>query len=299
MIDAERPELEATSGEEPTPTDDAVGSLGPDRYVQEDDGETARNDGRGDQRAMHGGELVYRHRLPTRVWHWVNALAIFIMLMSGLMISNAHPHLYWGEYGANLDRPWWSPPHFPGWITIPSHYSLAEGRHWHLFFAWVFAFGLLGHMAASLWNRHFQRDLSLSRRELAPAHLWQDVKDHLRLKFPTGQEALSYNVLQKMTYILVVFGLIPLMIVTGLALSPGFDAVLHVPLDLVGGRASARSIHFVCAGLIAAFIVVHLTLVLLAGSWNEVRSMVTGRFRVPPDPDEPAPAKPVIAERAA
>ncbi len=248
---------------------------------------------------MHGGELVYRHRLPTRLWHWTNALAIFIMLMSGLMISNAHPHLYWGEYGANLDHPWWSPPHFPGWATIPSTYNLALARHWHLFFAWVFAFGLLGHMIASLWNRHFQRDLSLSRRELAPAHLWQDVKDHLRLKFPTGQEALGYNVLQKMTYILVVFGLIPLMIVTGLALSPGFNAVLHVPLDLVGGRASARSIHFVCAGLIAAFIVVHLTLVVLAGPWNEVRSMVTGRFRVPPDPDRPTPAEPAMAEQAA
>ena len=249
-----------------------------------------------DKREVHGGELVYRHRLPTRLWHWTNAVAIVIMLMSGLMISNAHPHLYWGEYGANLDHAWWSPPHFPSWATIPSTYNLALARHWHLFFAWVFAFGLLGHMVASLLNRHFRRDLSLSRRELAPAHLWQDVKDHLRLRFPTGQEALSYNVLQKMTYILVVFGLIPLMIVTGLALSPGFDAVLHVPLDLVGGRASARSIHFVSAGLIAAFIVVHLILVVLAGPWNEVRSWITGRFRVPPDPAGPATA---LAERAA
>lgn len=250
------------------------------------------------QRAMFGGELVYRHRLPTRIWHWTNAVAIFVMLMSGLMISNAHPHLYWGEYGANFDHPWWSPPHFPGWITIPSHYSLADGRHWHLFFAWVFAFGLLGHMVASLFNRHFQRDLSLSRRELAPGHLWQDVKDHLRLKFPTGQEALSYNVLQKMTYIAVVFGIMPLLIVTGLSLSPGFDAVLHVPLDVVGGRASARSIHFVCAGLMAAFILVHLTLVMLAGPLNEVRSMITGRFRVPPDPDEPTLAEPAMTESA-
>lgn len=239
------------------------------------------------ERAAHGGELVYRHRLPTRLWHWINAVTIVVMLMSGLMISNAHPHLYWGEYGANFDHPWWNPPYFPGWATIPSTYNLALARHWHLFFAWIFAFGLLGYMVASLVNRHFRRDLTLSRREVAPAHLWQDVKDHVRLKFPTGQEALTYNVIQKMTYIAVVFILLPLMIVSGLSLSPGFDAVLHWPLDLVGGRASARSIHFVSAGLIAAFILVHLTLVLLAGPYNEVRSMITGRFRVPPDPDGP------------
>jgi len=243
------------------------------------------NGGESSERAAHAGELIYKHRLPTRLWHWINAVAIMVMLMSGLMISNAHPHLYWGEYGANLDQPWWSPPHFPGWATIPSTYNLALARHWHLFFAWVFAVGLTGYMVVSFLNRHFRRDLTLTRRELAPAHLWQDVKDHARLKFPTGQEALSYNVIQKMTYIAVLFGLLPLMIVSGLSLSPGFNAVLHWPLDLAGGRASMRSIHFVASGLIAAFIVVHLVLVLLAGPYNEVRSMITGRFRVPPDPD--------------
>lgn len=250
-------------------------------------------------RAAHAGELVYRHRLPTRLWHWVNAVAIIVMLMSGLMISNAHPHLYWGEYGANADHPWWSPPQFPGWATIPSTYNLALARHWHLFFAWVFAFGLLAHMIISLINRHIQRDLSLSRRELAPAHLWQDVKDHARLKFPTGQEALSYNVLQKITYIAVVFGVIPLLILTGLSLSPGLNAVLHWPLDLVGGRASARSIHFIAAGLMAAFIVVHLLLVVLAGPFNEVRSIVTGWYRVPPDPDMSDRSEPGRLEDAA
>lgn len=245
---------------------------------------------------LRGGELVYRHRLPTRLWHWVNAVAIIVMLMSGLTISNAHPHLYWGEYGANFDRAWLNPPHFPGWATIPSRYNLALGRTWHLFFAWVLSFGLLTHLIVSLVNRHLQRDLTLSARELAPAHLLQDVRDHLRLKFPTGQAALSYNVLQKITYILVVFGLIPLLILTGLGLSPGFDAVLHRPLDLVGGRASARSIHFICAGLIAVFILVHLLLVLLAGPYNEVRSMVTGRYRVPPDPTPlPSDAEEVAA----
>lgn len=243
------------------------------------------HEGPSEQRG-HGGELIYRHRLPTRVWHWLNAVTIIVMLMSGMMISNAHPHLYWGEYGANPDHPWWSPPHFPGWATIPSTYNLALARHWHLFFAWLLAFGLLAHLIVGLVNRHFQRDLTLSRAELAPAHVWQDIKDHARLRFPTGQAALSYNVLQKITYIGVVFVVTPLLIATGLSLSPGFNAVMHWPLDLMGGRSSARSIHFICAGLIAAFILLHVTLVVLAGPYNEVRSMITGRYRVRPDRDE-------------
>jgi Ni/Fe-hydrogenase b-type cytochrome subunit len=229
------------------------------------------------------GDLVKRHGIPARIWHWVNAVAIIVMLMSGLTISNAHPHLYWGEFGANFDRPWYSPPHFPAWATIPSGYNLALARTWHLAFAWVLAFGLLSYLIASLFTRHIQRDLTLSRAEIAPSHIWADIKDHIRLRFPTGAAALRYNILQKLTYILVIFILIPLLILTGLGLSPGFNAVLPIP-DLFGGRATTRSIHFLCAGGIAAFIVVHLLLVVLAGPYNEIRSMITGRYRIPPDP---------------
>jgi thiosulfate reductase cytochrome b subunit len=229
------------------------------------------------------GDLVKRHGISTRIWHWVNAVAIIVMLMSGLTISNAHPHLYWGEFGANFDRPWYSPPHFPAWATIPSGYNLALARTWHLAFAWVLAFGLLFYLIASLVTRHIQRDLTLSRAEIAPSHIWADIKDHVRLRFPTGAAALRYNILQKLTYILVIFILIPLLIFTGLGLSPGFNAILPIP-DLFGGRATTRSIHFLCAGGIAAFIVVHLVLVMLAGPYNEVRSMITGRYRIPPDP---------------
>lgn len=232
---------------------------------------------------VKAGNLVKRHGIPTRIWHWVNAVAIIVMLMSGLTISNAHPHLYWGEYGANFDQPWYSPPHFPAWATIPSGYNLALARTWHLAFAWVLAFGLLFYLIASLITRHIQRDLTLTRAEIAPSHVWADIKDHIRLRFPTGAAALRYNILQKLTYILVIFVLIPLLIVTGLGLSPGFNAILPIP-DLFGGRATTRSIHFLCAGGIALFIVVHLVLVLLAGPYNEVRSMITGRYRIPADP---------------
>lgn len=233
---------------------------------------------------VKGGDLVKRHRISTRVWHWVNAIAIFVMLMSGLTISNAHPHLYWGDYGANFDHAWFNPPHFPAWATIPSGYNLALARTWHLAFAWVLAFGLLIYLIVSLFTRHIQRDLTLTKAEIRPSHIWADVKDHVRLRFPTGAAALRYNILQKLAYIGVIFILIPLLIVTGLGLSPGFNAILPIP-DLFGGRATVRSIHFICAGGIALFIIVHLLLVLLAGPYNEVRSMITGRYRIPADPE--------------
>ncbi len=230
-----------------------------------------------------GGELVKRHRISARVWHWVNAVTILIMLMSGMMISNAHPHLYWGEYGANFDTPWLNPPAFPGWATIPSGYNLALARHWHLAFAWVFAFGFLAYLVVGLVNRHLRDDLALRRGELAPAHLWEDIKHHAQLRFPTGADSLKYNTLQKLTYIGVLFVLIPLLILTGMCLSPGLSPVTRWAIDLFGGRSTARSIHFLLAGGIGAFIALHLSLVILAGPFNEIRSMVTGKFRVPPE----------------
>jgi Ni/Fe-hydrogenase b-type cytochrome subunit len=229
--------------------------------------------------------VAYRHQLPTRIWHWLNALTVFVMLMSGLMIFNAHPHLYWGSFGANFDHSWLSfrGRPFPGWATIPSTYNLAAARRWHLAFAWLLVAGLLIFLAVSLWNRHVQRDLAPTREQVKPAHIWNDIKAHARLRFPTGDSALKYNVLQKMSYISVIFLLIPLMILTGLAMSPAMDAGWPWLLDIFGGRQSARSIHFICAAAILLFIIVHLVMVVLAGPINEVRSMITGRFRVPPD----------------
>jgi Ni/Fe-hydrogenase b-type cytochrome subunit len=225
-----------------------------------------------------GGALVYRHALATRIWHWINAVAIFIMIMSGLGIFNAHPMLYWGQYGANLDTPWLKLDRFPGWLTIPGEYSLALSRHWHFAFAWVLAVSFLGYLILSLINRHLQKDIALSRSEVAPAHLWKDVKKHARLDF--SESEARYNPLQKITYSLVLFVALPVVILTGLCMSPGFGGVAPWLTDVFGGRASARSIHFIAMAFISGFIVVHLILVILAGPINEIRSMITGKFRL-------------------
>jgi Ni/Fe-hydrogenase b-type cytochrome subunit len=231
--------------------------------------------------ATRPGTSIFRHALATRIWHWINAVAVVILLGSGLGISNAHPRLYWGRYGANFDHAWAQLPRFPAWITIPANYNLAISRRWHLLFALVLAFGLLAFMIASLINRHFARKLQLTRADVSPAHLAKDVRDHLNLRFHDADDPGAYNSLQKWSYILVIFLALPLMILTGLALSPGMDAAWPWLLDLFGGRQSARSLHFVTSATIGGFVVVHLTLVILAGAGNELRSMITGKWKVP------------------
>jgi Ni/Fe-hydrogenase b-type cytochrome subunit len=234
-----------------------------------------------------GGDLVYRHRRSTRIWHWLNALTVFVLLMSGMMIFNAHPRLYWGEYGANPDHAWLviegtrAAPAFPGWATIPTSYDLAGARSWHFLFAWLLVVPGLLYWLWSFLSRHIQRDLAPRREELVPRHIWRDVKDHARLRFPTGAAALDYNILQKASYLGILFVLLPLAVLTGLTLSPGMDSAWPWLLDLFGGRQSARSLHFIAAALIAVFILVHLAMVVLAGPINEIGSMITGRYRLP------------------
>ena len=269
-----------------------------------------------------GPVRVYRHRLPARIWHWVNAAALLVLLMSGLMIFNAHPRLYWGEYGANFDRAWlvigstpdsgylrigdyqiektgvlgrWTDAQgviktwaFPGWAKIPTSYSLADGRRWHLLFAWVLSIGLALYMLWTLFGGHLGKDLRVRRAEWSPRHIWHDVKDHARLRFPRGEAAARYGILQKLSYIGVIFIALPLMIATGLTMSPGMNAAWPWLLDIFGGRQSARSIHFITAWALVAFFLVHIAMVLLAGPVNELRSMVTGWFRLPPEREEAA-----------
>lgn len=234
------------------------------------------------------GTAIRRHRLATRLWHWLNAVTIFIMIGTGIGIFKAHPRLYWGVYGANFDRPWTQLNDWPQWavslinlLTIPLHYNLALSRRWHLFFALVLGFALLAYLIVSLINRHIQRDLRVRAHELAPHDLIDDAKAHLAFRFHDPDHPAAYNIFQKLSYVGVIFVLLPLVILTGLTLSPGMDAAWPWLTQVFGGRQSARTIHFLCMVGLSLFTVVHLALVILAGPLNEVRSMLTGRWRVP------------------
>jgi thiosulfate reductase cytochrome b subunit len=260
--------------------------------------------------------LVRRHSGVTRITHWINVLALSLLLMSGLQIFNAHGALYWGAK-SNFERPWlaigaaerngqtagvtrvaghafvttgvlgWSGEPgareqraFPAWATVPSWRDLAWGRRWHFFFAWVFAINGFAYLAWGLLGGHIRRDLWPTRDQLKPGHLWHEIVTHARLRFPKGEEAKSYNALQKLAYLAVALVLLPLMVATGLTMSPGVDAGFPWLVDLFGGRQSARSIHFICANLIVLFVIVHLAMVVASGLWNNIRSMVTGRYAV-------------------
>jgi len=269
-----------------------------------------------------GKRLVYRHALITRLTHWTNLLCITVLLMSGLQIFNAHPALYWGQFGADADHsvfelgadePDKGPPMgfarigsatfdttgilgasrnasgevvergFPRWVTLPSWRDLSMGRRWHFFFAWLFVANLLVYYAAGLGNGHLRRDILPSGQELRLRSLLHDIGDHLRLRFPRGEAARHYNPLQKLTYLVVIGVLLPVMILTGLTMSPGMDAILPWLVDLFGGRQSARTIHFIAASLILLFVFVHIMMVFLAGPVNELRSMITGRMIIYPE----------------
>ena len=239
----------------------------------------------------HGGDLVRRHSLITRLWHWTNLVAVTVMLMSGLMIFNAHPRLYWGQYGSNApgqpDPAWLDLSGvnggvpFPPWITIPSNYSLADARLWHFAFAWILGLAIAAYLLWALLSGHIKRNLAPRVAELTPAHLWHDIKAHAQLRFPTGLAALRYNILQKLAYGGVLFVLLPGIILTGLTMSPGMNAALPFLVDVFGGRQSARSLHFILAFGLVGFFFIHIAMVVLAGPINEVRSMLTGWYRLP------------------
>jgi thiosulfate reductase cytochrome b subunit len=260
--------------------------------------------------------LVYRHAGVTRVTHWINVLALTLLLMSGLQIFNAHPALYWGAK-STFSSPWLAmdagekagqpigvtrlagrryettglfgysgppgmrePRGFPSWATVPSWRDLAAGRRWHFFFAWLFVINGAVYLATSLIGGHLRRDLLPTGPDLSPRNLRHEIATHARLQFPKGEAARRYNVLQKLSYLAVILVLLPLMVGTGLTMSPGFNAAAPWLLDLFGGRQSARSIHFISATLIVLFVIVHVVMVVASGTWNNLRSMVTGRYAI-------------------
>ena len=256
-------------------------------------------------------ERVYRHRLPVRISHWLNVPFLIILIMSGLQIFNAHPALYWGDR-SDRDQPLLSirPMQtdsgeikggttilgqqfdttgvlgysdgmrraFPAWATIPSPKWLAMGRQWHLFFAWLFVTNGLFFTAYALASRHAVRDLGPTGKDLRG--IGKSFKDHLLFRHPIGEEAKRYNVLQKLAYICILFIVAPVIVLTGLAMSPMIDTAFPWLLTVFGGRQAARTIHFVACFAFVGFILIHVSQVILTGFFNNIRSMVTGWFLV-------------------
>ena len=256
---------------------------------------------------MPHGPLVYRQRLLTRITHWVWAVSLFFLLLTGLQIFNAFPSLHIGAesgfdydnailkiaarevdgelqgvtqvFGTSFDTTGvlgvsnGEARAFPAALTIPSTTSLATGRVIHFFFAWVLVITLVVWLVASALNGHL-RQLIPTWADLRA--LPRDMADHARLRF---HHTRDYGVLQKLAYASVLFVALPLMILTGLSMSPGFNAAAPWLLDLFQGRQTARTVHFLTMLALIGFFAVHVAMILLAGPLNEMRSILTGWYR--------------------
>jgi thiosulfate reductase cytochrome b subunit len=226
---------------------------------------------------MANPRVIYRHPLWVRGAHWVNVICMTALLMSGLQIFNAHPALYWGS-ASDFDNPLVAISGFPSWATLPGSQWLAMGRRWHFFFAWGFVANGIVYALFAIARGHLRRDLAPSLKDLR--QIGYSIRQHLRLCFPKGVEAMHYNVLQKLAYLTVIYVLCPLIIFAGLAMSPQLDATYPWLLWIFGGRQSARTVHFFCAFSLLAFVIVHLLMVLVSGVWNNLRSMITGWYDI-------------------
>lgn len=275
--------------------------------------------------------LVYRHPLPIRIMHWINVIALTLMFLSGLQIFNAHPRLYWGnrsdegtaifaldarqDAAGKLQGVTHIGKHeftttgvlgvssggdgspqvrgFPSWLTVPGPQWLAMGRRWHFFFAWVFVLNGLCYVGYAIATRHLQRDLWPTGSDWRG--IGRSIVDHLRFKHPHGEEALRYNILQRLAYLVVVFIFGAGIVLMGLAMSPRMDAVLSPLVEAVGGRQSARTIHFIIAWGFVAFVLIHLFEVLVTGAFNQLRGMITGYYAIHAQPTDAQPPDPPSA----
>jgi thiosulfate reductase cytochrome b subunit len=272
--------------------------------------------------ALANGYLYYRHTLPVRIMHWINATVLVILLMSGLNIFNAHSALYWGKSsysgsppflelksrendegdvigvtrilghefdttgllgasgnsaGDTIDRG------FPSWLTIPGAQWLSLARRWHFFFAWLLVINGIAFVSYSVGAKHLNRDLFPTGQDWR--NIGRTIVDHLLFRHPRGEAAKPYNVLQKLAYLGVIFLLLPLIIVNGLGMSPALDSLWPGWVDILGGRQSVRTIHFFAAWILVLFVIIHVFEVIVTGFWNNVRSMITGNYRISAEAD--------------
>ena len=260
-------------------------------------------------------KLILRHPFLTRVTHWSWAICLFFLLLSGLQIFNAHPVLYIGDqsgfdfsnqileiganyktgtgfidlFGIRLDTTGFlgisktngfdSARAFPAWLTLPSGQDLAGGRRVHFFFAWSFVFTLLIWLVSGLVNGHIRKDLIPGGQDLRS--LKADFLNHIKLKF---HHTAQYVSIQKLTYGIILFVAFPIIILSGLAMSPGFNAIFPGITEIFGGRQTARTVHFLFMLILSGFFIIHMIMILAAGPINLVRSIVTGRYRIEASP---------------
>jgi thiosulfate reductase cytochrome b subunit len=235
--------------------------------------------------------ILARHSALIRITHWLTTLAFLALLLTGIEILISHPRFYWGEAGNSLSHPLFKIPIPASRASVPTGYGyvLPDQNGWsrylHFQSAWLLVLtGLL--YTISIWfSGHLRRDLLPATADLSWRSFSSTLANHLRLKRPSEAEAWSYNLLQRLTYLCVIFLLCPLVIWTGLAMSPAIASVFPAAVSILGGQQSARTIHFFVSVFLTLFVFVHVIMISLAGFRNRMRAMITGRTAAPPKED--------------
>jgi thiosulfate reductase cytochrome b subunit len=237
--------------------------------------------------ASHAKTYLPRHAALVRATHWITLFCFLALLISGLEIMISHPRFYWGEVGNVNTRPLFTIPIPSSRGTVPSGYGFvmpdANGwsRYLHFQTAWALVLTGLIYVIAGMGSGHFRKNLIPEPHDRTWRAYWRRIAQYLRHAPPDAAEEHSYNVLQRTAYLVVIFILFPLVIWTGLALSPAFDSAVPAAVNLLGGRQSARTLHFFVSGALLLFLVVHVTMVALSGFKRRMRAMISGRVPAP------------------
>ncbi len=228
-----------------------------------------------------------RHSALVRVTHWVTAISVFALLLSGIEILISHPRFYWGETGNVMMRPLFVIPIPASRATVHTGYGFVMpdqngwSRSLHFQTAWVLVLTGLLYCAAGLLTGHIRTNLLPAAADWQWRNFLRILSQHLRLQRPDEAEAHSYNVLQRLAYLVIIFAAVPMLIWTGLAMSPAFVSAVPAAVTLLGGQQTARTLHFFLTLLLTGFVAVHIAMVILAGFRSRIRAMITGTPKQP------------------
>lgn len=228
-----------------------------------------------------------RHATFVRITHWITAIAFLALLISGVEILISHPRFYWGEAGNSFTPTLFKIPIPASRATVPTGYgyTLPDQNGWsrylHFEAAWAVVLTGLAYAIFGVWTKHFRNNLFPGSADRTWRAIREVVARHLRFAPPSESEAFTYNALQRVTYLTVIFVLFPLVIWTGLAMSPSFDSAIPSAVNLLGGRQSARTLHFFVSAFLLLFLIVHVAMVVLSGFRSRMRAMLTGLAAVP------------------
>jgi thiosulfate reductase cytochrome b subunit len=235
--------------------------------------------------AIPARTIAKRHSALVRVTHWITAICFLALLVSGIEILISHPRFYWGETGNVNTTPLFRLPIPSSRSMVPTGYNyvLPDQNGWsrylHFQAAWAAVLTGLLYVIWSLFSGHLRKSLLPSSADLSWQSVSTTIADHLRFKRPTDDEAWSYNLLQRLSYLAVIFVLFPLVIWTGLAMSPAVASVFPSAVSVLGGQQSARTIHFFVTVFLCLFLLVHIVMICFAGFKSRMRAMITGTIK--------------------